>query len=486
MLLLPTLILDTLLSHEGWQDSSVKTTAQQVWETALGQLQLQVSRPSYETWLRDTVGLSIDQDFMTVGVPTPFAAEWLERRMYLLLQRTVGEVTRTTVHLQFQVVSPHRSNGTNGNGFSPEVSHSQPTLEESNRSDVSVSPHANNGNTPGINKRYSFGTFVVGKSNQLAHAAATAVAERPGEAYNPLFTYGGVGLGKTHLMHAIARDAAQRHFSYLYVTAEQFTNDFIRAIRGRSNEQFNAKYRSVDILLIDDIQFFNGKEQTLEAFFHTYNDLHNSGRQVVITCDCGPKALLQLDDRLRSRFEGGLIAEIQAPDLETRLAILSAKASSLGIPVGNEVFEFIANRVVNNIRELEGTLNRLAAWAHFKNVPISLELASVALPDLSLNRTPSMPSPAEVIQKAAEHFGVSLADVTGHSRDRQSTLARQVAMTLLATDSHLATKDVAALFGHRSSSVITKACTKVSSLQKSNASFQQELSSLRNAISKQE
>ena len=463
----------------------MKTTAQQVWETTLGQLQLQVSRPSYETWLRDTVGLSIDQDFMTVGVLTPFAAEWLERRMYHLLQRTVGEVTRTAVHLQFQVVSPHQSNGANGNGVSHEILHSQPTLEESNQSDVPDGQHTSSSKTPGINKRYTFDTFVVGKSNQLAHAAATAVAGRPGEAYNPLFIYGGVGLGKTHLMHAIARDAAQRHFSYLYVTAEQFTNDFIRAIRGRSNEQFNAKYRSVDILLIDDIQFFNGKEQTLSAFFHTYNDLHNSGRQIVITCDCGPKALLQLDDRLRSRFEGGLIAEIQPPDLETRLAILSAKASLLGVPVGNEVFEFIANRVVSSIRELEGTLNRLAAWAHFKNVPISLELAAAALPDLSLNRTLSMPSPTDVIQKTAEHFGVPLADITGHNRDRQSTLARQVAMTLLATDSHLATKDIAARFGHRSSSVITKACTKVSSLQKSSASFQEELSSLRDALSKQ-
>ncbi|MCZ6789166.1 MAG: DnaA/Hda family protein, partial [Chloroflexi bacterium] len=186
----------------------MKTTAQQVWETALGQLQLQVSRPSYETWLRDTVGLSIDQDFMTVGVLTPFAAEWLERRMYHLLQRTVGEVTRTAVHLQFQVIPPHQPNGANGNGVSPEVHHSQPTLAESNGSDASNSPRADNGNTPGINKRYTFDTFVVGKSNQLAHAAATAVAERPGEAYNPLFTYGGVGMGKTHIMHAIARDAA--------------------------------------------------------------------------------------------------------------------------------------------------------------------------------------------------------------------------------------------------------------------------------------
>ena len=462
----------------------VNTTAKQVWETALGQLQLQVSRPSYETWLRDTVGLSIDHDLMTVGVLTPFAAEWLERRMYHLLQRTVGEVTRTAVTLQFQVVSPHQPNGANSSGASPEELRSQPALAEQNRPDVSDSPRTNNSNTPGINKRYSFDTFVVGKSNQLAHAAATAVAERPGEAYNPLFIYGEVGLGKTHLMHAIASDAAQRNFSYLYVTAEQFTNDFIRAIRGRSNEQFNAKYRSVDILLIDDIQFFNGKEQTLEAFFHTYNDLHNSGRQVVITCDCGPKALLQLDDRLRSRFEGGLIAEIQPPDLETRLAILSAKASSLGVPVGNEVFEFIATRVVSNIRELEGNLNRLAAWANFKNVPVSLELATVALPDLALKSTLSMPSPTEVIQKAAEHFDIAPDDITGRSRDRRSSLARQVTMTLLMTDFQLATKEIASLFGHRSASVITRACTKISSLQKNSPSFQQDLSSLRNALSK--
>ena len=461
----------------------MNTTAKQVWETALGQLQLQVSRPSYETWLKDTVGLSIDENLLTVGVPTPFAAEWLERRMYLLLQRTIGEITSTTMHLQFQVVSRHQANGANGNGASPAVQVS-PSAPGDFTPSASNGASFGNSHAPGINRRYTFDSFVVGKSNQLAYAATTAVAERPGEAYNPLFIYGGVGLGKTHLMHAVAHAAAQRHFSYLFVTTEQFTNDFIRAIRERKTEAFNAKYRSVDILLLDDIQFLAGKEQTQEAFFHTFNALHNAGCQIVITCDCVPKALPLLEDRLRSRFEGGLLTDIQPPDLETRLAILAAKASLLDVPIGNEVFQFIADRVVNNVRELEGSLTRLVARAQFTNEPISLELVSAALPELSRVRIPATPLPTAVIQKAAEHFGVAPDDLTGRRRDRRIALARQVTMTLLMTDFHLAAKDIALLFGHRSTSVITRACTKISGLQKSSPSFQQDLSSLRNALSK--
>ncbi len=453
----------------------VKTGAQQVWETALGQLQLQVSRPSYETWLRDTVGISLDQDLLKVGVPTPFAAEWLERRMYQLIQRTVTGIANQPLHLQFHVVTQHRNGRPQDNGATAPTTNGHP---------VSAEPRPSNGNehAPGLNRRYTFDTFVIGKSNQLAHAAAAAIPDHPGEAYNPLFIYGGVGLGKTHLLHAIAHAAAHNQTSYLYVTAEQFTNDFIRAIRGRKTEEFRAKYRSIDILLLDDIQFIAGKEQTQEVFFHTFNDLHNANRQIVVTCDRSPKVLPLLEDRLRSRFQGGLITDIQPPDLETRLAILQTKAAHLDSPVSDDVLMFIAERLLSNIRELEGSLNRLAAWAHFKNVPITLELASLALAELPSKPPASEPTPQAVINLVAKYYNLSCADIVSKRRDRRTTLARQVAISLLSSQSCLSPKEITSLFGQRDPSLITRACTRVNSLQNGNAAFREELSSLRTSI----
>ena len=454
------------------------TGAQQVWETALGQLQLQVARPSYETWLKETVGLSLDQDLLTVGVPTPFAAEWLERRMYQLIHRTVKGIAQQSLHLRFQVVSHRVGNGPT-DYFSPDSKSDLVDVDgPGTASPKPISFSNGNGHALGVNGRYTFESFIVGPSNQLAYAAASTVASSPGQAYNPLFIYSDVGLGKTHLLHALAHAAAQSDLNYLYVTTEQFTNDFIRALRGRKTEEFRAKYRSVDLLLVDDIQFIAGKEQTQEVFFHTFNDLHNANRQIVVTCDRSPKTLPAVEDRLLSRFEWGLIADIQPPDLETRIAILKTKATQLGILVGDGVIELIAERVYSNIRELEGSLNRLAAWAQFKDKPITLDLASVALPDLVKASTRRRITPQAVIDIVANHYEVPAESITGRSRDRRITLARQVAISLLAREKLLNAVAICSLFGNRDKSMLSRACTKVASLQSTSPEFHKELTFL--------
>ena len=456
------------------------TAAQRIWETALGQLQLQVSRPSYDTWLKETRGLSIGQDLLTVGVPTSFAAAWLERRMCGLIQRTLEDIAKQPLRVQFRVVAPQQ-------GSRPERN-DQPSAPcddtEHSCNGLSHDSFIGNGNgaTNGLSSRYTFENFIVGASNQLAYAAARAVAERPGEAYNPLFIYADVGLGKTHLLHAISHAAAQRELITLYVTTEHFTNDFILAIRNRKTEEFRNKYRSVDILLLDDIQFIAGKEQTQEAIFHTFNELHNTNRQIVVACDRSPKELPFLEERLRSRFEWGLAADIQRPNLETRLAILKTKMAHQAIQASEEVITFIAQRVQHNIRELEGSLNRIVAWGQFRNKPITLDLAPLALPYLLQSPPTPQPSPQAVIGLVTKYFGATADDILSRKRDRRVTLARHVAVTLLVVDQHLTSRDIGTLFGLHDASITKYARKRVKALEENDPSFNRELHALRNEL----
>ena len=335
----------------------------------MGELELQLPRPTFETWLKQTEGISSNDTSFVVEVPTPFAVAWLERRMYQTIQRTVERVTQRPLEVQFQVKTTDSMSGRGTAVWDMEDQDTEDGLEPAIIPRGSAGPEM-------FNPRYTFSSFVVGFSNRLAFSAAQAVADAPGTSYNPLFIYSGVGLGKTHLLHAIGHTCASRGISVLYVTSEQFTNEFISAIRNRTTEEFRSRYRSVQVLLMDDVQFMSGKEQTHEGFFHTFNDLHNSGRQVVITSDRPPKALALMEDRLRSRFEWVLIADIQPPDLETRMAILASKADQLGLKLEDSIIELIAKRVQKNVRELEGSLNRLVAYSQLMNVAINLESTS--------------------------------------------------------------------------------------------------------------
>jgi len=411
-------------------------SAQDIWKAALGELQVQVSKSNYRTWLERTIGLSHINGQFVVGVPSAFVAEYLDKNQCSLIEKTLIGLTHQDVKVAFHVNNHQNSPG----------NHSSRT---------EGSPHQ-------FNAKYTFESFIVGNGNRLAHAAALGIVENPGNSYNPLFIYGGVGLGKTHLLHAIGQAALANHTNVLYVSAEQFTSDFVNAVRERTTERFRSKYRSVDMLLIDDIHFISGKEQTEENFFYTFNELHNANRQIAITSDRPPKSLPLLEARLRSRFEWGLIADIQPPDFETRLAILRAKADSQGVDIIKDVLEFIAHQVQQSVRELEGSLNRVLAYAKLTRSPITPELAAHAIRDIAAKAPRAAISPDAVIEAVVNAFQVSPQDLKGRKRDKETALARQVAMYLLRKEAQCSPTKIGQALGDKSPSTVIHACEKIS------------------------
>ena len=452
-----------------------EVTTREVWRAVLGELQLQLPRPTFETWLKQTEGVSCDDSTFVVEVPTPFAVAWLERRMYQSIQKTVEKITQQSMDIQFQV-----KNGSGQRAAGPlMVSREPESLVEDDFSPASI---ARSHSVPNLSPKYTFESFVVGTSNQLAYNAAWAVSEAPGRGYNPLFIYSGVGLGKTHLLHAIGHESVARGSSVLYATSEQFTNEFISAIRNRTTEEFRRRYRSVQVLLMDDVQFLSGKEQTHEAFFHTFNDLHNSGNQVVITSDRPPKALALLEDRLRSRFEWGLITDIQPPNLETRMAILASKAEQIGISLEDSVIELIAKRVQKNVRELEGSLNRIAAFAQLTNSPITLAATSRILDDLSSDAARHSIDPERIIEQAARCYKLSPGDILGRSRTQRIALARQVVMYLLIYELELSPTQVGRLLGGRDHATVIHGAGKINGEINEDGQLRQDVLNIKEAI----
>ena len=441
-------------------------SAKEIWGAALGELQLQISRTNYDTWLRDTTGLSFDGDKFIVGVSSPFAIDYLEQRLASIIQKTLVRITGKELELTFQIQQQDTA--------------SQPKNRKSNKPSSNGTYHKNGSN--GFNPKYTFDSFIVGSCNRLAEAAARAVAEKPGYTYNPLFIYGGVGLGKTHLLHAIGHAVTKNKLNALLVSTEQFTNEFIKAIREGKTEDFRQKYRSVDVLLIDDIQFIGGKEQTQEGFFHTFNDLHNGSHQIVLTSDRPPKAINLLEDRLRSRFEWGLTTDIQPPDLETRVAILQAKAEEDKVDIPQDVLHFIARRISKSIRELEGSLNRVAALARAQGKKITLDLASEAL-DESMDATPRRkPSIPTVISAVARYFDIPPDALTGQKRDKLTVKARHVAVYLLREESACSYTMIGKALGDRDHSSIIRGYAKVESEIESNTALRRDVLDIRDRI----
>ena len=375
---------------------------QDTWIATLGQLEMELPRTTFDTWLKETEGLAFDGMDLLVQVPSVFTIAWLEQRMYQTILRALRQSSGDLLDVRFQVSGEVGGEDAQTSAVSRQVNGSDYPAP----APVSPAPVSTGVN---FDRKYSFNNFVVGTSNRMAFSAAQAVADAPGQAYNPLFLYSGVGLGKTHLLHAVGQQASRSGKSVLYVSSEQFTNDFISAIRNRTTEEFRQRYRSVQVLLIDDVQFMSGKEQTQEGFFHTFNDLHTAGYQIVLTSDRPPKALALLEDRLRSRFEWGLIADIQPPDLETRMAILSTKAEQLNTIIEESVLELIAKRVQKNVRELEGSLNRVVAYSQLMSVPMNLESTSRLLDDLTLDTARHAIDPERIL-------GRGVAPVQGRRR----------------------------------------------------------------------
>ena len=418
-------------------------SAQEIWETALGELQIQVNKANYRTWLGKTVGLSYQGNQFVVGVPNTFVAEYLDKNQRSLISKTLIGLTRRDIKVVFSVDG--KDENSPGSYYAREAT--SPSTQTS---------------PPRFNPKYTFDSFVVSSCNRLAHASALGVAENPGHSYNPLFICGGVGLGKTHLLHAIGHIALASNIQVLYVSGEQFTNDFINAIREKKTEEFRNKYRNVDMLLIDDINFISGKEQTEECFFHTFNELHNANRQIAITSDHPPKSMPKLEERLRSRFEWGLIADIQPPDFETRLAILQAKTEQAKANVAPDVLEFIAQQIQHNIRELEGSLNRVVAYARLLRVLLTPELAAKALEDIATKAPKSASlTPALVVEAVANSFQIATVDLKSRRRDKETALARQVAMYLIKQETNCSLAQIGRELGGRNPSTVSHACEKI-------------------------
>jgi chromosomal replication initiator protein len=417
----------------------------EVWQRCVNDVQARLTTPASRTWFEETEALALTDDSITLRAPNSFAKEWLEHRYATLLQDALRRACGRELRLEILAGS--------NNSAGPLPIPAPPTA-----ADAPADAHQ-----ASLNPRYTFETFVIGASNRFANAAAMAVAETPASAYNPLFIYGEAGLGKTHLLHAIGKHSRDLypHLRVKYVSSETFMNDFINAIKDDRAESFQRHYRDSDLLLVDDIQFLENKERTQEEFFHTFNALHNANRQIVLSSDRPPKKIATLEDRLRSRFEWGLITDIQPPDLETRIAILRKKAAIDHLTVAEDVLSYIASRVESNIRELEGALIRVIAYASLNQTTATLDLAEEVLSHLFPTTSAEPVRTDSIFAETAAYFGVSTDDLRSQNRSRPIVQARQIAMYLVRDLTELSLPKIGEVFGGRDHTTVLHACQKV-------------------------
>ena len=414
-----------------------------LWNDVLNIIKVELTEVSFNTWLKSIEPISLNDNKIILAVPNDFTKGILKGRYFNLIKNSIKQVSNQDYNIEF-IIPGEDTNATIGQAASQDI-------PENNLRSL-------------LNPKYTFNSFVIGNSNRFAHAASLAVAEAPAQAYNPLFIYGGVGLGKTHLMHAIGHYILSQNpnSKVVYVSSEKFTNELINSIREYRNEEFRNKYRNIDVLLVDDIQFIAGKEGTQEEFFHTFNALHENNKQIIISSDRPPKEIPTLEDRLRSRFEWGLIADIQPPDFETRIAILRKKANVENIEVSDEVMQYIATKIQSNIRELEGALIRVVAYSSLTNRSVTEELAEEALKDiLSNNKTVDIT--VDIIKDiVSKNFKIKLDDFNSKKRTRAIAYPRQIAMYLTRELTDLSLPKIGDEFGGRDHTTVIHACDKIS------------------------
>jgi chromosomal replication initiator protein len=409
-----------------------------LWEATLRHLRQHVSEANYETWLEGTEGVRLEGDTLIVGTRSEFVTEWLQKRLRPLILRTVTDLAERSIDVAFE---PLRAPDDDA-----------PVLRRAAEDALRTGTGAYR--RPRLRDRYMFKSFVVGPGNRLAYAAAEGVAAAPGELHNPLFLYGAVGLGKTHLLQAIGHKLIDGGKRLIYISAEQFTNELITAIQQRNQEEFRTRYRTADALLIDDIQFVGGKEATQEELFHTFNNLYEAGHQIVITSDKSPALIPELEERLRSRFEWGMIADIQAPDIETRVAILRSKAVEQNIRLDDDVLHVIARRFTNNIRELEGSLTRVLAYARLTGEPVTPALVQSALASLEPSEPRLPPSPDVIIEVVCRYFEIDREALLSKSREKRVAYPRQLAMYLMRELAHRSLVEIGNTLGGRDHSTV--------------------------------
>lgn len=440
-----------------------------LWDQVLKNVEARVSKPSFETWLKSTKLVSYESENATIAVPNSFAKDWLETHYVHLITGILSELTGEDRFVKFVVPQDMEENDMKPPKAQPKPAEKIPAPNSAGM----------------LNPKYTFDTFVIGSGNRFAHAASLAVAEAPAKAYNPLFIYGGVGLGKTHLMHAIGHYVLEQNpaSKVVYLSSEKFTNEFINSIRDNKAGDFRNQYRNVDVLLIDDIQFLAGKEQTQEEFFHTFNTLHEESKQIIISSDRPPKEIPTLEDRLRSRFEWGLITDIAPPDLETRIAILRKKAKADGlVDISNDVMLYIANQIDSNIRELEGALIRVVAYSSLVNADITTDLAAEALKDIIPNSRPRIISIVDIQKSVGEHYNVRLEDFVAKKRTRAIAFPRQIAMYLSRELTDASLPKIGSEFGGRDHSTVIHAHEKISKMLESDKSLQQDVQDIKKTL----
>jgi len=446
----------------------VTVKLESIWSDALAQIERRLNAPTFKTWFAGTRAVSLADGRFIVSAPNDFAREWLESRYASLIRDTLSGVVGE--FLVVEVVT----------GAAPAVFSPAPLDEE--RGGDTGAPAANTAN---LNSKYSFDSFVIGGSNRFAHAASLAVAEKPSKAYNPFFVYGGAGLGKTHLLQAIAHYVLNHHKNQKvkYVSSEKFTNNFINSIRDKEKiVGFQKKYRHNDVLLVDDIQFLENKEATQEEFFHTFNTLHEAGKQIVISSDRPPKDIATLEDRLRTRFESGLIVDIQPPDLETRIAILRKKIKADGLVVPNDVLEYIASKIQSNIRELEGALIRTIAFSSLTANNISIALAEEVLKDVFSSSADRIISISQIQSEVCRYYRLSKAELVGSKRSQPVVLPRQIAMYLARELTDASLPKIGNEFGRRDHTTVLHATTKIERLLNEKRELYNQIQELTNRI----
>ena len=460
------------------------TNEEYLWQSCLGELENRFSKPIFEMWIKPMRVERLATDEVTLTVQNAFAKDWAENRLKSTIVATLAEIIGSPISVRFVVDEAAL------------VPDEQKHIVASDRTQTSAGESAVGTQTAtapgddfrrGLNERYTFEQFVVGATNRFAHAAAQAVAEAPARAYNPLFIYGAVGLGKTHLMHAIGHRVclSDGRARVVYVSSETFTNEFITAIKNNQTVEFRNRYRTVDVLLIDDIQFLEGKEQTQEEFFHTFNTLHEASKQLVISSDRPPKDIQTLENRLRSRFEWGLLTDIQSPDLETREAILRKKAESDGIDVPHEVTSYIAKIIPSNIRQLEGALIKLTAYASLYKQPLTVELAADVLRN-EINEMPLRKVTISLIkEKVARFHGITQKELEGQRRDQRLTVPRQIAMYLACDLTNASLPQIAREFGKKDHTTVMYARDKVKKQMERDPEFRSKVRSVLSTISQE-
>jgi chromosomal replication initiator protein len=449
----------------------------QLWETVLGELELTISKANFTTWFKNTFIYSLDGESVVIGVPNAFTKAWLENKYHSYILTALNKSSQGKIaNIIYKVASPKEAPVkplASIQGALAETAPAAPTANEETKE-----------NKFNLNPKYTFKSFIVGKGNDLATAAAKAVVDRPGEVYNPLFLYGGVGLGKTHLLQAVGNALLEKNpnIKVVYLNTEKFVNDFINSIKHGRTDELKKYYRTVDVLLIDDIQFIAGKEQTQEEFFHTFNELHQKNKQIVMTSDRPPKAIAEVEQRLISRFEWGMIADVGVPDMETRYAILESKCNEKGIELLPEVVSYIAENIQNNIRELEGALNRIIAYKQLNNAEISLSVAQNVLGSLSLSAKKSGLTPKKIINKVAGFYDISVNDLVGSCRRKELVVPRQIVMWLMREELRSSYPSIGQELGGRDHTTAIHACNKIEGEIKENNKIKSDIELLRQQL----